>query len=89
MIRVSSIFSQMLQLFSRAEFERAQTGGALSRPFLVDVAHFASEWPWLARAAADLVADLAAHGATVVTRVSKLRTDPWTARLDSSEGTAL
>ncbi len=62
----------------RAEFDG---GGGTGRPFLVDVAHFASEWPWLPRAAADLVADLSATGTTVDTRVSTLRTDPWTARL--------
>lgn len=50
-------------------------------PALVDTAHFASEWPWLARAAQRLVADLAAVGATVETRVSTLCTDPWTARV--------
>ncbi|WNB84511.1 Nif3-like dinuclear metal center hexameric protein [Cellulomonas sp. ATA003] len=76
------------ELRERAEFVTADDG--VARPFLVDVAHFASEWPWLPRAAADLVADLAAAspgGTTVVTRVSTLRTDPWTARLaSSSEG---
>jgi dinuclear metal center YbgI/SA1388 family protein len=70
------------ELRERAELE----GGASGRPFLVDVAHFASEWPWLERAARDLVADLAARGTTVDTRVSTLRTDPWTARLASPEG---
>jgi dinuclear metal center YbgI/SA1388 family protein len=70
------------ELRERAEFE----GGASGRPFLVDVAHFASEWPWLERAARDLVADLSAGGTTVDTRVSTLRTDPWTARLASPEG---
>lgn len=51
------------------------------RPFLIDTAHFASEWPWLAYAAVDLVHDLAADGTTVETRVSTVRTDPWTARV--------
>ncbi|SDD12635.1 dinuclear metal center protein, YbgI/SA1388 family [Sanguibacter gelidistatuariae] len=50
------------------------------RPFLIDTAHFASEWPWLAYAAADLVHDLATDGTTVETRVSTVTTDPWTAR---------
>ncbi len=50
-------------------------------PALVDTAHFASEWPWLDRAARTLVADLAAAGTTVETRVSTLCTDPWTARV--------
>lgn len=54
------------------------------RPFLVDTAHFASEWPWLAYAAADLVHDLASDGTTVETRVSTVRTDPWTARIAQS-----
>lgn len=77
------------ELRERAEFESAAAGGAApARPFLVDVAHFASEWPWLERAAADLVGDLSALGTTVVARVSTLRTDPWTARLASSERTA-
>ena len=73
------------ELRERAEFEAA--GSPSGRPFLVDVAHFASEWPWLARAAAGLRTDLAAPpaagagGTTVVTRVSTVRTDPWTARL--------
>ena len=79
------------ELRERALFEhdrREQTGldAASARPLLVDVAHFASEWPWLGRAATGLVADLAARGTTVVTRVSTLRTDPWTARVASSEG---
>lgn len=50
--------------------EAARFGGG---PALVDVAHYASEWPWLELAAA-LVA-----GGTVETRVSTLVTDPWTA----------
>ncbi len=91
------------ELRERAEFEAG--GSPDGRPFLVDVAHFASEWPWLPRAAARLRADLAAGvagagadagttgppagGTTVETRVSTLRTDPWTARLaPPSKGTA-
>ncbi|WP_430868957.1 Nif3-like dinuclear metal center hexameric protein [Demequina aurantiaca] len=46
------------------------------KPFLVDVAHFASEWSWLV-AAAEGVAD--ATG--IDTIVSNLNTDPWTARV--------
>ena len=81
------------ELRERAEFEAAAAGRAPAdgRPFLVDVAHFASEWPWLDHAAAALVADLAAGapgsghgpGTTVETRVSTRRTDPWTARAGS------
>ncbi|MDR7300827.1 Nif3-like dinuclear metal center hexameric protein [Haloactinomyces albus] len=44
-------------------------------PALVDVAHWASEWPWC-RQAADVVA--AALPDTVEVLVSTCRTDPWT-----------
>ena len=53
--------------------EHAQLGDG--RPYLVDVAHYASEWAWL-KDAAEHVADAAA----VDTVVSTLSTDPWTAR---------
>ena len=49
-------------------------------PAIVDVAHFASEWPWVPRAAALLAEDLATLGFGVQTHVSTLVTDPWTAR---------
>ncbi|WP_418276591.1 Nif3-like dinuclear metal center hexameric protein [Isoptericola jiangsuensis] len=68
------------ELRERAEFEaggRDASRGAT--PYLVDVAHFASEWPWLAYAAADLAARL--PDGTVTTRVSTLVTDPWSARI--------
>jgi dinuclear metal center YbgI/SA1388 family protein len=70
------------ELRERAEFERRST------PYLVDVAHFASEWPWLAHAARALQADVAATGTTVETRVSTLSTDPWTGRVASPEPAA-
>ena len=44
-------------------------------PALVDVAHWASEWPWCAQAAAVVRAAL---GGSVEVRVSTRRTDPWT-----------
>jgi putative NIF3 family GTP cyclohydrolase 1 type 2 len=44
-------------------------------PALVDVAHWASEWPWCAQAADILRTAL---GGSVEVRVSTLRTDPWT-----------
>jgi dinuclear metal center YbgI/SA1388 family protein len=47
-------------------------------PALVDVAHWAAEWTWLPVVQAK-VAD--ALGATVETRVSTLRTDPWSFRI--------
>jgi dinuclear metal center YbgI/SA1388 family protein len=51
--------------------------GTASRPTpaLVDVAHWASEWPWCAQAAAVVRAAL---GGSVEVRVSTQRTDPWT-----------
>ncbi|GAA3819827.1 Nif3-like dinuclear metal center hexameric protein [Cellulomonas soli] len=55
--------------------------GGAATPYLVDLAHFASEWPWLSNGAAGLEADLAALGTTVETRVSTRRTDPWTGRV--------
>lgn len=54
----------------------AQEGSAA----VVEVAHFAGEWPWLAAAAAVIAAGVAGAGSTgtVSTTVSALRTDPWT-----------
>ncbi|MCR6647823.1 MAG: Nif3-like dinuclear metal center hexameric protein [Cellulomonas sp.] len=68
----------------RAEFDAARSGRAAT-PYLVDLAHFASEWPWLALAARDLAADLQALGTTVETRVSVRRTDPWTGRASRAD----
>lgn len=73
------------ELRERAEFEAR--GAAASPPYLVDAAHFASEWPWLAGAERDLRADLSARGTTVETRVSTLRTDPWTGRVPAPAST--
>ena len=50
---------------------------AHGRMGLVDVPHWAGEWPWLRVAAARLVESLTARGATVSTRVSEVVTDPW------------
>ncbi|MDN5858844.1 MAG: Nif3-like dinuclear metal center hexameric protein [Pseudonocardia sp.] len=53
-------------------------------PALVDVAHWASEWPWCAQAAAVV---RAATGGNVEVRVSTRRTDPWTlGRTRTDEG---
>ncbi len=65
------------ELRERALFENGT-------PYLVDTAHFASEWPWLRYAAADLEesvrALLARRGeeGTVTCKVSTHVTDPWT-----------
>lgn len=59
---------------------RASEAGAMpGAPALVDVAHFASEWPWVPRVAADL-----AEHFDVEVRPSRLVTDPWTIRLAST-----
>jgi putative NIF3 family GTP cyclohydrolase 1 type 2 len=84
------------ELRERAEHEAraAGLGTGEARPFLVDVAHFASEWPWLDHAARDLPGALArtsaetgagagAGAGTVEVRVSSRSTDPWTARIAS------
>lgn len=52
-------------------------------PALIDVAHWASEWPWLPLAAEHLRADAGASGAQLSVAVSELVTDPWTARLNT------
>jgi dinuclear metal center YbgI/SA1388 family protein len=52
-------------------------------PALIDPGHWASEWPWLPRAARDLVRALEGGpgGATVDVHVSHIVTDPWTAHV--------
>ncbi len=47
-------------------------------PALVDVSHWASEWPWLPMAADLLTQDLGAAAADLEIGVSDLCTDPWT-----------
>ncbi len=51
---------------------------------LVDVAHWASEWPWLFGAAEQLATALGGAGIHVDVDVSRRRTDPWTFHLPSS-----
>jgi putative NIF3 family GTP cyclohydrolase 1 type 2 len=57
-----------------AEHLLAGSRPARPTPALVDVAHWASEWPWCAQAA-DVVRR--ALGGSVEVRVSQRRTDPW------------
>jgi dinuclear metal center YbgI/SA1388 family protein len=55
--------------------EHLEAGG----PALVDAAHWATEWPWLALAAARLADAVRERtGTTVETVVSTIVTDPWT-----------
>ncbi|WP_189224557.1 Nif3-like dinuclear metal center hexameric protein [Saccharothrix coeruleofusca] len=56
---------------------------AAGGPALVDVAHWASEWPWCEQAA-DVVRT--AFGGTVEVLVSTRRTDPWTVGATSRTG---
>ena len=57
-------------------------------PALVDVSHWASEWPWLGDAARRLEDVLAGAGTTVVTQVSSIPTDPWTVHVASDSTSA-
>lgn len=56
--------------------DHLQAGG----PALVDVAHFASEWPWVPAYASLLHRDLLAAGYDVDVQYSSVVTDPWTSR---------
>jgi hypothetical protein len=51
---------------------------------VVDMPHWATEWPWLGTAAAAVRAALAERGTTVNTDVSMVPTDPWVARVDAA-----
>jgi dinuclear metal center YbgI/SA1388 family protein len=57
-------------------------------PWLVDVSHWASEWPWLAGCADRVMAALGSVQTTVEARVSTTRTDPWTMHVPSRGGQA-
>ncbi|MFD8590307.1 Nif3-like dinuclear metal center hexameric protein [Streptomyces sp. NPDC059637] len=48
-------------------------------PALVDAAHWATEWPWVEQAAAQLDDIAARNGWGLETSVSRTVTDPWTA----------
>lgn len=52
---------------------------------VVEMPHWATEWPWLPDAAARLRASLDARGTTVGTEVSVLVTDPWSGHIDSGK----
>jgi len=51
---------------------------------IVEMPHWATEWPWLPVAAAQLAAELQRLGTTVSTDVSLTPTDPWSGRVDST-----
>ena len=50
---------------------------------VIDIAHWAGEWPWLACAAEAIATGLAQRGITVETAISDIPTDPWTAHRGS------
>lgn len=50
---------------------------------VIDMPHWATEWPWLGAAADAVRAALAQRGTTVSTDVSMVPTDPWVARVDA------
>lgn len=52
-------------------------------PVLLDIAHWAAEWLWLPRADALVRTKAEAAGYQVATTVSRVRTDPWSARFGS------
>ncbi len=63
---------------------REETGDA--PPFLLDVAHWSSEWPWLAGVANRLEGRLEAAGTPIEVLVSVRSTDPWSFRVPSPGG---
>lgn len=63
-----------------SEHVLAGTGPGGLTPALVDVAHWASEWPWCGQAA-EVVRS--AVGGSVAVSVSRRRTDPWTTAASS------
>jgi dinuclear metal center YbgI/SA1388 family protein len=64
----------------------AREHGGGGPPYLVDVAHWASEWPWLRGCESRLLSGLQPWASTVETRVSTTRTDPWTSHVPSRGG---
>ncbi|HET9186308.1 MAG TPA: Nif3-like dinuclear metal center hexameric protein, partial [Acidothermaceae bacterium] len=52
---------------------------------VVDMPHWATEWPWLPEAAARLRSSLEARGTTVGTEVSVLVTDPWSGHVGTGK----
>ena len=72
-------------LTSDLKHHLASEAGESGGPALCDVAHVASEWPWLPVAADLLHRDL---GGRVHVAVSDCRTDPWTWHVGSAAGEA-
>jgi dinuclear metal center YbgI/SA1388 family protein len=64
----------------------AREEDAAGPPYLVDVAHWASEWPWLAGVGNRLQGELEQRGTPIEVHVSNRSTDPWTFRVPSPGG---
>lgn len=72
-----------VDVFLTSDMKHHKTSEAAHRensPAFIDVAHFASEWAWLPGLASELTAEFA-----IPVHVSTLNTDPWTARLESTD----
>lgn len=74
-------------VFVTADLRHHPASEALEQgpPALVDCAHWATEWPWLADAERLLQDGLTGRGVTVQTRVSTLVTDPWTSTVSTTD----
>ncbi len=74
-------------VFVTADLRHHPASEALEQgpPALVDCAHWATEWPWLADAERLLQDGLTRRGVTVQTRVSTLVTDPWTSTVSTTD----
>lgn len=73
-------------VYLTADLRHHPASEALARPgapALLDVAHWASEWPWLPVAAENLRADARAAGTELSVHVSTRPTDPWSDRVDA------
>jgi putative NIF3 family GTP cyclohydrolase 1 type 2 len=64
----------------------AREEGSGGIPYLVDVAHWASEWPWLAGVGNRLQGAMEKAGTPIEVHVSNRSTDPWTFRVPSPGG---
>ncbi|MGN6599345.1 MAG: Nif3-like dinuclear metal center hexameric protein [Actinomycetes bacterium] len=80
----SEVRAADVDAFVTADLRHHPASEALAHggPALLDAGHFATEWPWLPVAAAQIEAEVRTLGDTVgavETRVSTVCTDPWTA----------
>ncbi|WP_069811676.1 Nif3-like dinuclear metal center hexameric protein [Streptomyces sp. TP-A0874] len=73
---------------SEAVQHALHTAGERGGPALVDAAHWATEWPWVEQAAAQLDEISDRHGWGLRTHVSRTVTDPWTAHAAAPAATA-